>query len=201
MEYQFVLFVAAIALMATGAPTNGAIGAVLLLSYLWLWLMIPNLIRAALFGFESYLNAPTVERAIFGGNFSRLGWSKAGSPLSRSYVNEYGERVGMDPTKDMEVRDKVEATKRARGPGEMRVFTLVDTYNIEMTLFEAERPSVSLFLCGAEGGMIPTTSLNRMDRVSRFRFSTSRPPVAVREITVGGCDGSGRVRSRPPDLG
>ncbi|KAK0719313.1 hypothetical protein B0H67DRAFT_150126 [Lasiosphaeris hirsuta] len=218
MEYQFVLFVAAIVLMASRVPITAAIGAVLLLSYLWLWLMTPNLIRvslggkltsvqAALFGFEGYLNAPTVERAIFGGNFNRLGWSKAGSPLSRSYVNEHGERMGMDPTKDIEVLDKVEAAKRARGPGEMRVFTLVDTYNMEMTLFEAERPPVSLFLCGAEGGMqravacsydftrqtfyretvlrMPTTSLNRMDRVSRLRFGMNRPPAAVREIAGG----------------
>ncbi|KAK3360497.1 hypothetical protein B0T25DRAFT_578415 [Lasiosphaeria hispida] len=219
MEYQFILFTAATVLLASRSPATAGGGAVLLLLYLWLWLMTPNLIRvslggkltsvqAALFGFEGYLNPPTVERAIFGGNFNRFSWSKAGSLLSRSYVNMHGERIGMDPTKDMEVREKVEAAKRARGPGEMRVFTLVDTYNMEMTLFEAERPPVSLFLCGAEGGMqravacsydftrhtfyretvlrMPTTSLNKMDRVSRFRFGTSRPGAAVRQIASGG---------------
>lgn len=161
--------------------------------------------QAALFGFEGYLNAPTVERAIFGGAFDRISWSSNGSQLSRCHVNAHGERVGVDPTTDLAVRAKVEAAKRASptSPG-MRVFTLVDTYNMEMTLFEAPRPPSCVFLCGAEGGMqravacsydptsqtmyretvlrVPTTSLNRMDRVPRFRFGLRRPdgPFQVR---------------------
>ncbi|KAL2125248.1 hypothetical protein VTJ04DRAFT_1613 [Mycothermus thermophilus] len=193
-----------------GVSSSGAKAAAALcfLIWIWLWLLTPNLVRtclggkltdvqAALFGFEGYLNAPTVERAIFGGNFNRLGWSVNGSPLSRSYVNEHGERIAVDPTKDPNVKAKVEQAMRATGPGQMRIFTLVDTYNMQMTLFEAERPPVCLFLCGAEGGMqravacsydfttgtfyretvlrMPTTSLNRMDRTSRIKLGLSRP--------------------------
>lgn len=207
MEYQFIFFVAGISLCATAQVGPGM---VLLLIYILLWLWTPNLVRlslggkltnvqAALFGFEGYLNAPTVERAIFGGNFDRLGWSTNGSPLSCSYINEFGERTGADPyTTDIDVRNKVERCKNGKAlPGQKRIFTLVDTYNMQMTLFEAERPPSCVFLCGAEGGMrravacsydfttqtmyretvlrMPTTSLNRMDRVPRFRFGLRRP--------------------------
>lgn len=207
MEYQFVFLAVGIALCAYGIV---AAGIILILIYLTFWLWTPNLVRlslggkltyvqAALFGFEGYLNAPTVERAIFGGKFDRLGWSTNGSPLSCSYINEFGERAGADPyTTNIHVRNKVERAKNGGAlPGQMRIFTLVDTYNMQMTLFEAERPPSRVFLCGAEGGMrravacsydfttqtmyretvlrMPTTSLNRMDRVSRFRFRLRRP--------------------------
>lgn len=77
-------------------------------------------VQAALFGLEGHLNAPTVERTLFGGNFGRMSWSINGSPLSRSYINKFGERVGMDPARDPEVRQKIEASKNAL-PGQMRV--------------------------------------------------------------------------------
>lgn len=106
-------------------------GVIFLLLFVWIWLITPNLVRviyggkfadtqAEMFGFEGHLNAPTIERSIFGGNFGRFSWSTNGSPLSRSIVNDDGERVGVDPYKDPEVRMKVEAAKQAR-PGDMRV--------------------------------------------------------------------------------
>ena len=106
-------------------------GVMFLLLFLYIWLITPNLVRviyggkfadtqAEMFGFEGHLNAPTIERAIFGGNFGRFSWTTNGSPLSRSVVNEFGERVGIDPCKDPEIRMKVEAAKQAR-PGDMRV--------------------------------------------------------------------------------
>jgi len=128
MENMSLLFIVMIVGFAIQLPV---LGAVCLILYLIIFLRTPTLIRivyggklvgvqAALFGFEGYLNAPTVERAIFGGCFGRLGWSENGSPLSRSRVNEFNEKVGMDPTRDPEVRIKVENAKKAR-PGNMRV--------------------------------------------------------------------------------
>ncbi|KAF5022598.1 hypothetical protein F66182_5344 [Fusarium sp. NRRL 66182] len=192
-----------------GSSGTGMIiaGVFFLLLFLYVWLITPNLVRiiyggkfadtqAEMFGFEGHLNAPTIERAIFGGNFGRFSWSTNGSPLSRSIVNEFGERVGVDPYKDPEIKMKVEAAKQAR-PGDMRIFTLVDTYNMELTLFEAVRPPVTLMFCASEGGMqraigcsyewetqtmyretvlrMPSTALNRMDRVPRFRMGIQRP--------------------------
>ncbi|KAF4962616.1 hypothetical protein FSARC_9286 [Fusarium sarcochroum] len=199
--------------VSTGGGATGTSmiipGVIFLLLFLYIWMITPNLVRiiyggkfaetqAEMFGFEGHLNAPTIERAIFGGNFGRFSWTTNGSPLSRSEVNEYGERVGIDPCKDPEIRMKVEAAKQAR-PGDTRkqIFTLVDTYNMELTMFEAVRPPVTLMFCASEGGMqraigcsyewetqtmyretvlrMPTTALNRMDRVPRFRMGIQRP--------------------------
>ncbi|RYP55740.1 hypothetical protein DL769_010060 [Monosporascus sp. CRB-8-3] len=195
-------------------PIIALFGVVLLLLAIWIWLQSPRLIRttyggkltevqAALFGFEGYINALAVERSIFGGCFDRMGWSANGSPLSRSVVNEHGERSGVDPTKDPAVRELVERAKHAK-PGDMRVFTLVDTYNMEMTMFQAVRPPTCVFLCASEGGMqraiacsydwttqtmyretvlrMPTTALNRMERVSRFRIGIQRAEMPSRPV-------------------
>ena len=70
---------------------------------------------------------------------------------------------------------------------------------MQLTLFEAVRPPVCIFLSASEGGMqraigcsydwttqtmhretilrMPTESLNRMDRVSRFRLGIQRPNI------------------------
>lgn len=137
LEYGGMIFIASCALMGSGSailPAGGsmiAIGVFLLLLFFYSWLSMPKLVRkiyggkfcdvqAEMFGFEGHLNAPTIERAIFGGNFGRFSWTTNGSPLSRSVVNEFGEKVGIDPCKDAEIRMKVEAAKHAR-PGEMRV--------------------------------------------------------------------------------
>lgn len=77
-------------------------------------------VQAALFGVEGYLDPATAERAIFGSAQHRMRWSTNGSPLSRSYVNESGELVGLDPLRDPSVRDTVELAKVAN-PGQRRV--------------------------------------------------------------------------------
>ena len=138
MQNNGTLFMAAIVTLALGRLNPVAIffGIVLLIGSLAIWLQSPMLIRttyggklssvqAALFGFEGYVNAPAVERSLFGGCFNRVGWSINGSPLSRSVVNEYGERVGVDPTKDPAVRRLVEESRYAK-PGDMRVRTKLD---------------------------------------------------------------------------
>ncbi|RSM04825.1 hypothetical protein CDV31_009852 [Fusarium ambrosium] len=223
VEWNGAFFIIAIALIATGAQAGPygastiAPGVIFLLLFLYIWMITPGLVRviyggkfadtqAEMFGFEGHLNSPTIERAIFGGNFGRFSWSTHGSPLSRSVINEYGERVGIDPCKDPEILMKVEAAKNAR-PGEKRIFTLVDTYNMELTLFEAVRPPVTLMFCASEGGMqraigcsyewetqtmyretvlrMPTTALNRMDRVPRFRLGIQRPVYSSVPVNTG----------------
>jgi hypothetical protein len=74
-----------------------------------------------------------------------------------------------------------------------RLFTLVDTYTMTVTLFEAARPPVVVLICGREGGMqravlcsydwrtqtfcretvlrMKTMAVDKMFRVDRFRFS------------------------------
>lgn len=135
VQLNGVLLIIAIGFLAGGAASKQggliAVGVIFLLLFLWVLVITPSLVRvmysgkfadtqAEMFGFEGHLNASTIERAIFGGNFGRFCWSTSGSPLSRSAVNEFGERIGIDPCKDPEVRMKVEVAKQAR-PGHKRV--------------------------------------------------------------------------------
>lgn len=117
--------------------TNIGIGIILLLFGLTGWIMAPRLLQiilrgkfwdtqAAVLGFEGYMNLPTIERCIFGGNFNRLSWSTNGSPLSRHRKNDFGECEGIDPTDDIDIRNLVEKSK-AVGPGEQRACSLISS--------------------------------------------------------------------------
>lgn len=151
--------------------------------------------QAALFGFEGYLDAATVEKSIFGGVFGRMSWSENGSPLSRWHINDCNERLGVDPVQNDHIVARMVNQARYAGGGQPRIFTLVDTNSMQMTLFEAVRPPVCVILCGSEGGMqravgcsydwetqtmyretvlrMPTESLDKMARVPRFRMGVA----------------------------
>jgi hypothetical protein len=126
----------------------------------------------------------------------RLRWSLYGSSLSRHRKNEFNESVGVDPTTDPLVRQKVEHGLVNARPDSMHIFTLVDTNTMTVTMFEAVKPPVAVLLCGAEGGMqraiacsyewttgtcyretvlrMETPVLEKMSRVERFRFGMNR---------------------------
>ena len=129
----------------------------------------------------------------------RLRWSPSSSPLSRRRKNEFGECEGVNPTTDPAVARKVENAIADTLPDTMRIFTLIDTHTMTVTLFEAVRPPIAVLLCGSEGGMqravgcsydwtngtccretvlrMETTVLAKMSRVSRFKFGVKRKEV------------------------
>ncbi|ORY04878.1 hypothetical protein BCR34DRAFT_53798 [Clohesyomyces aquaticus] len=104
------------------------------------------------FGFEGYMDIDTIECQIWGGRLGRLKWSPYGSPLSRHHRNEYGDCIADDPCSDPATAALVEKAKTA-GPGEQRVFTIVDAGTMTVTMFVAERPPVCFLFAGSEGGM------------------------------------------------
>lgn len=83
-----------------------------------------------------------------------------------------------------------------------QVFTLVDTYNMQITLFQAVRPPTVLICCASEGGMqraigcsydwttqtmyrevvlrLPTDTLDKMSRVPRMRVGIKRPAIPLK---------------------
>jgi hypothetical protein len=196
---------------ASGAGTAGSqvyigIGAVFLVIALCLILLAPYIIRvlytgkiwgtqAWFFGFEGYMDISTIEQHIFGADMGHLKWSTNGSPLSIHAPNEYGECVGQDPTSNLETAEKVKRAINAP-MGTERIFTLVDTSSLTVTLFSAVRPPVAVVLCGAEGGMqrallcsydwstqtlcresvlrMETVVLEQMARVGRLRLGLRR---------------------------
>jgi hypothetical protein len=105
-----------------------------------------------LFGFEGYLPLDVIEYQLFGGHLGHLRWTPFASPLSRHHRNTHGECVPDDPTTDPAVAALVQKCKTA-GPGDQRLFTLVDTGSMSVTLFTAERPPTCFIMAGSEGGM------------------------------------------------
>lgn len=152
-------------------------------------------VQAWFFGFEGYMDIGTIEQHIFGADMGHLKWSTNGSPLSLHEPNEYGECIGQDPTSNPETAEKVRRSVNAR-MGDERIFTLVDTNTLTVTLFSAVRPPVAIVLCGEEGGMqrallcsydwstqtlyresvlrVETVILEQMARVGRLRLGLSR---------------------------
>ncbi|KAJ9640452.1 hypothetical protein H2199_005991 [Coniosporium tulheliwenetii] len=219
LHFAGYMFFVSIFLLASAAgnPTNAFFGSVLFLYSVAVIAAAPKLIRMIyggkfwqtqpwLFGFEGYLDIECIERHMFGGRLERLRWTPFGSPLSRHHRDEYGDVVGDDPCSDPGVRDLVRAAKTA-GPGEQKVFTLIDTYTMTVTLFAAARPPVAFLLVGAEGGMqravgcsldcatgtlyretvlrMETPVKEKMDRIPRARFGFRRPDVPVRRAEWG----------------
>jgi hypothetical protein len=195
-------------------------GAVLLAFSLPFFLLSPWLTRILfggkvwnvapyLFGFEGYLDIETIESNIYGFPAGRLKWATAASSLSRHAPNEFGECIGVDPTTSSSVAEKVARAARhdfnpyTSSPSEtaLRVFTLVDTRQGIVTLFEAARPPSAALFCAQEGGMqravmvsldwktgtlyretvlrFPTVMLQDMWRVDRVRVGFKRPVETV----------------------
>ncbi|ERF72849.1 hypothetical protein EPUS_04284 [Endocarpon pusillum Z07020] len=205
-----LVFLTGTILLGIGARAGGtlrAVGVALMLFSVAVVLASPYLVRVQyggklwdtqpwFFGFEGYLDIETIESHIFGTYRGRLTWSPSSSPLSRHYSNEFGECIGLDPTSDVEVRRLVEEARTA-AYGKQKIFTLVDTFTLQVTLFSAVRPPITALLCGSEGGMqraimcsydaktqtlyresvlrMETLVLERMSRVGRVRFGFRRP--------------------------
>ncbi|KAK4180188.1 putative 3-hydroxyisobutyrate dehydrogenase [Triangularia setosa] len=194
-------------------PSVSAFGGFLLFYSLTVLVFSPFIIRVLyggkfwgvqpfFFGFEGYMSVGEIERKIWGADMGRLKWSwYASSPLSVHKIEEEGRYiVSEDPTVVEETRRLVEEAKRA-GPGDMRVFTLVDTYSMTATLFQARRPPEALLICGSEGGMqralgcsfewttqtfyketvlrLETRVLDKMDRIRRVRLGIKRGQMEV----------------------
>jgi hypothetical protein len=188
------------------------LGMILLMCSLATLLASPYLVRllytgkfwgtqAWFFGFEGYLDIDTIESNIFGAAMGRLTWSPFGSPLSCHY-NKDNECIGCDPTADPRVRAMVDRAKNSSF-GEEKIFTLVDTNTMTVTMFSAVRPPVAVLLCGQEGGMqravmcsydsstqtlyreavlrMETPIQQKMSRVGRFRFGFHRPLPEVQQ--------------------
>jgi hypothetical protein len=141
--------------------------------------------QAAFFGVEGIPQLSEVERCIFGFNQDRLTWSTHGSTLSRAKI---------DPnTAELLPQQPVEPQNKKSG---LKTYTLIDTFTLTATAYQAERLPVAAIVCGQEGGMqrallcsydpvsrafcketvlrMNTTCLERMPRMDRFRFAMRR---------------------------
>lgn len=142
--------------------------------------------QAAFFGISGIPDLAEVERCIFGFNQDRLNWSTHSSTLSAARIDEdTGELIPQRP-----------AEPERKPSSRLQTFTLIDTFTLTATVFEAERVPVAVIVCGQEGGMqrallcsydpatrafcketvlrMKTLCLERMPRIDRFRFAMRR---------------------------
>lgn len=140
-----------------------------------------------------------IERKFFGFNDGRLKWSTSSSLLSRHQPNKLGERQGLAPNRRniREIGHSLRGTAAATAGLQQRIFTIIDTYSMEASMFYAYHPPTAVFICGAEGGMqravlcsydwktqtfcretvlrLKSIVVDKMLRVDRFRFAFRRP--------------------------
>ncbi|KAE9363120.1 hypothetical protein N431DRAFT_449926 [Stipitochalara longipes BDJ] len=107
------------------------------------------------FGIEGCADIGEVEKCLFGGNHNRLKWSTNGSILSRHglgrvHNGSVRECLPREPAAARWDRETFGDQRRKRG-GIERLYTLIDTYSMEATLFWAEVPPTAIFICGSEG--------------------------------------------------
>ncbi|MCJ1380962.1 hypothetical protein MMC17_004071 [Xylographa soralifera] len=99
-----------------------------------------------LVAFEGTLPRADLERIVFGGDAKRLRYEPSSTPFSRDFRHPYIRR-GIEP--DWITQSQPELPI----PGH-HWFTLVDTGNLCITVFQAKRPPTVAFITGAEGGML-----------------------------------------------
>jgi len=225
VRFNIVALIVGLALcVVKGIAAGTAFGVLFILYFFGVLFASPYLVRAIyggkfwatqpwFFGFEGYMPVDEIETKIWGARMGRLSWNfYASSPLAHHRLEEDCEYlVPEDPCLDARTRRLVEKAKDAM-PGDMRVFTLVDTYSMTVTLFQARRPPEVLLVCGSEGGMqrtigcsfewtsqtffketvlrLETRVLERMDRIRRVRLGIRR----IEKPTV-------RVGSNAADFG
>lgn len=147
-------------------------------------------IQARFYGIEGYYEIAKLEEQLFGINHGRLRWSSNASLHSDTIRAEDGLNFEGKNPHIPERLPKLDAEGRF-------LFTLVDTYVMEVTAFYAERPPTVVMILGREGGMqraalcsydwrtqafcrevvlrMKTVVLNRMSRVDKFRFTLQKP--------------------------
>ncbi|KAI0100980.1 hypothetical protein GGR51DRAFT_551151 [Nemania sp. FL0031] len=104
--------------------------------------------QSNLVGFEGVMPIAKLERLIFGANKGRLTYEASSTPFGIDY-RDHDLRIGKEPA-------WVNAEHPAPPglPAGHRLFTLVDTGLLTVSIFSAERPPTVALLCGREGGML-----------------------------------------------
>ncbi|KAI4107034.1 MAG: hypothetical protein LQ339_002730 [Xanthoria mediterranea] len=171
------LFIVAIAMLAATASIDTyssysttphkAAGGIFLTLCLIVLLLSPWLIKKLylgkvwnaqpwFFGIEGYASLSEIETKLFGADLGRLSWSMTASSLSRHDLLAHKDFVnyceGQDPQTDTEIQARIQRALHSTESQE-KIFTLVDTYTMTVTLFAAVKPPVAVLACGEEGGM------------------------------------------------
>ncbi|KAH8671531.1 hypothetical protein BX600DRAFT_510197 [Xylariales sp. PMI_506] len=136
-----------------------------------------------LVGFEGVLPLAEVERLVFGNNNSRLSYDASSTPFIES-TRDPVLRKGTEPKW---VANPLTATPslqevECRIPRGHRLFTLVDTGELSVSIFSAERPPTVALLAGREGGMLRAVLCSwRFENDCLYKEAVVRMPTNVYE--------------------
>ena len=103
-----------------------------------------------LVGLEGTMPIDQLEKMIFGDSQGRLAYEPSSTPFA--FDNRHPKlRLGTEPTW---IRDS--RPDQASPPiyPDHHIFTLVDTGNLTVSIFQARKPPTVALICGAEGGML-----------------------------------------------
>lgn len=110
-----------------------------------------------LVGFEGTMTLREIEKAIYGNFNGRLSYAPSSTIFSQN-IRHHRFRMGVEP------RDKYgdplgpehwEQQRKEHGiPDTHRLFTIIDTGDMSVSVIAAERPPVVALICGREGGML-----------------------------------------------
>ena len=104
-----------------------------------------------LVGFEGVLPIRDLEKLMFGNYNGRLSYEASSTPFILHHRHPE-RREGMEPPW---IRHDPGKPDIGIPPGQ-RLFTLVDTNNLAVSIFTAQRPPTVALICGREGGMLRT---------------------------------------------
>lgn len=136
---------------------GNAAGAIILVIGLILTISAPWAVRmlyggkvwgnsAWLIGFEGTMPIKALERMTFGDEANRFSYAPSSSLLCQ---RDNEERVGRGP----DFAEKPGSPQPPLPPGH-RLFTLIDTATMTVSIFSAVRPPSVALICGREGGML-----------------------------------------------
>jgi hypothetical protein len=103
-----------------------------------------------LVGFEGTMPLHDLEKIIYGNFNDRLSYTASSTVFSKE-LRDHNLRLSKDPHDQNHWENEF---KRLGLPSTHRIFTLVDTGNMTVSVISAERPPVVALMCGREGGML-----------------------------------------------
>ncbi|KAJ5656056.1 hypothetical protein N7507_008006 [Penicillium longicatenatum] len=110
-----------------------------------------------LVGFEGTMTLREIEKAIYGNFTGRLSYAPSSTIFSQN-IRHHKFRMGVEPRDlygDPRGPEHWEQQRKEHGiPDTHRLFTIVDTGDMSVSVIAAERPPVVALICGREGGMV-----------------------------------------------
>ncbi|KAL4794683.1 hypothetical protein BDV19DRAFT_390049 [Aspergillus venezuelensis] len=140
-----------------------------------------DVVTSHLVGIEGTLPLDELEQVIFGATcYGQLSYEPSTTPFSAALHN-HELHTGKEPPEFEKHWDT--QRRRLNIPSTHRLFTIVDTGNLSVSIIAAERPPVVALVCGHEGGMLRTLLCSwRFDTNTLFRESVMRMRSSLSEL-------------------